>query len=118
MKGSKKLILIGILLISACMYYVFFRDIVVSNQDWNCEWQKPNWACTVNFDLRSRSPRQIDYNVSIRGQKKMGVGKRASLEMVGETKFTISLDGYESKEIHEKLLYESKPDYIQINAWK
>ena len=48
----------------------------------------------------------------------MGVGKRASLEMVGETKFTISLDGYESKEIHEKLLYESKPDYIQINAWK
>jgi len=99
MKGSKKLILIGILVISASLYYAFFRDIVVSNQDWNCEWQKPNWVCSVNFDLKSRSPRQIAYNVSIRGQRKMGAGKGVSLKMVGETKFTISLDGYESKEI-------------------
>jgi len=118
MKVSKKLILIGILVISASLYYAFFRDVVVSDQDWNCERQKPNWACTIDFDLRSRSPRQIDYNVSIRGQKKMVIGKGVSLKMIGETKFTIPIGRYESKKIHEKLLCESKPDYIQINVWK
>lgn len=90
------------------------KDIVVSNPEWECEYDKSKWSCRVIFNVTNNTSSDIYRKISVRGLA-MKKSDRRSDEVLGEARIlNYKLSDYQSKIFTTTITSKRKPTRVNL----
>jgi len=120
LRKSQRFILLAAIIGAVIFWYlvIYQKDIIISDSNWECKWEKDCWICDVSFFVTNTTRGIINCNITIRGQERRPGERSSHLRIAGENTIKLELHPKEKVQVNQKFPFKWKPDFLQIHAWQ
>lgn len=118
MNKHKKTIYIAITVFSSAFFWYFTqKDATVENINWKCDQHN----CDISFEIKNRTNKYVDQNISIRAIQQIDKGEAGgtSSNILGEDVFQITLHSHDTQKIERNLnlSFPGRVRMVTVNNW-